>query len=642
MSKKSPYGNPYRLELPARISFSGGRTSGYLLYHIIEAFGGTLPPELLVTFANTGREVEETLEFVRDCEKHWGIKIHWIEYCRDESKPAVKPDCGQKRIGCHSFKEVTFETAARCGEPFRALIEVKADFRKEAKGEVPILPNPTDRWCSGELKQRTMDRFMKSLDIDEYVVVVGIRADESHRAESLYRNNTSKVTFVTPLVDMKVTQEDVQQFWKEQPFDLKLKHDPDFGTYEGNCDLCLASETEVVTSEGIKPIGELVGKTPELLVPKVVDGVASEVGHFVPSPVRSFGVQRLYKVVLSGKGKSSKTVHATADHRWFLHPHHKNEDAVKTVDLKNGDMLRNLKRCPIGKERGNSSRLGAMRGFVYGDGTTPYENRPGTLVVHEGKDEVFRPMFDAACGNGKFTVTPTGKGSWVYYGLPGYWKMERPDLKESRHYLMGWLSGYFAADGCVSEDGNCVLNSTNKENLYFVRSLCALLGVQCYPVRNQLRTVTLPGSGRTMESELFIVNINRHHLTEDFFWLAHHKDRIERSSDKQDRRYGWTVESVTPTDRVEEVFCATVEGVGAFGLSDGLMTGNCFLKAKKKMYRLLDERPEAFQWWADQEEFTGQTFRRDRAGYGEMLASRTSLPVCNTDDDGKDACLCTD
>jgi DNA primase len=41
-------------------------------------------------------------------------------------------------------------------------------------------------------------------------------------------------------------------------------------------------------------------------------------------------------------------------------------------------------------------------------------------------------------------------------------------------------------------------------------------------------------------------------------------------------RLGWVVESVEPTDRVEEVYCATVEGSHAFALEDNLLTGNCF------------------------------------------------------------------
>lgn len=72
--------NPFKIEAPAVISFSGGRTSGYMLYKILEAHQFKLPKDIYVTFANTGKECEETLEFVNDCEKHWGVKIHWLEH----------------------------------------------------------------------------------------------------------------------------------------------------------------------------------------------------------------------------------------------------------------------------------------------------------------------------------------------------------------------------------------------------------------------------------------------------------------------------------------------------------------------------------------------------------------------------------
>ena len=32
--------NPYLLDLPAVVSFSGGRTSGFMLRHILDAHGG--------------------------------------------------------------------------------------------------------------------------------------------------------------------------------------------------------------------------------------------------------------------------------------------------------------------------------------------------------------------------------------------------------------------------------------------------------------------------------------------------------------------------------------------------------------------------------------------------------------------------
>lgn len=55
--------NPFKLNDRAVISFSGGRTYGYMLKQFIDANNG-LPDDCLVTFANTGKEEEATLEFV--------------------------------------------------------------------------------------------------------------------------------------------------------------------------------------------------------------------------------------------------------------------------------------------------------------------------------------------------------------------------------------------------------------------------------------------------------------------------------------------------------------------------------------------------------------------------------------------------
>ena len=61
----------YKIQGPAIISFSGGRTSGYMLYHILEAYDGKLPDDVVVAFANTGKERSETLDFVNDCSGYW-------------------------------------------------------------------------------------------------------------------------------------------------------------------------------------------------------------------------------------------------------------------------------------------------------------------------------------------------------------------------------------------------------------------------------------------------------------------------------------------------------------------------------------------------------------------------------------------
>ena len=47
--------NPFLLETPGVINFSGGRTSAFMLYKTIEAHDGVLPEHCYVIFCNTGR-----------------------------------------------------------------------------------------------------------------------------------------------------------------------------------------------------------------------------------------------------------------------------------------------------------------------------------------------------------------------------------------------------------------------------------------------------------------------------------------------------------------------------------------------------------------------------------------------------------
>lgn len=215
--------NPFEIIEPTCISFSGGRTSAYMLYRILEAHQMSLPEEAIVCFANTGKEDEATLRFVDRCSKEWGVEIHWVEY-RD-ADPA--------------FERVTFETASRNGEPFEAIIRKRR-----------YLPNPVTRFCTAELKVRTINKYLKSLgwtDHNENMDWVGMRADEQRRAAKIA--DKSRI----PLVIAGVTKETVGEFWKSQPFDLEL---PNINgvTYHGNCDLCfLKGGSQVLSLIAEKP-----------------------------------------------------------------------------------------------------------------------------------------------------------------------------------------------------------------------------------------------------------------------------------------------------------------------------------------------------------------------------------------------------
>ena len=216
--------NPYKIPTPAVISFSGGRTSGYMLYHILDAFNGNLPDDIYVAFANTGKEVSETLDFVRDVSDKWDVKIHWLEHYLADERPI------------HRTKEVTYETASRNGEPFERLL----DYRKR-------LPNAVNRFCSSELKIKVLYRFMNSKGYKTWDNVLGLRYDEPQRAVRARNVNYQKWFNLVPLYDSKVTKENIYKFWNEKNFDLKLTN---FNgkTPAGNCDLCFLKGKKTLTS----------------------------------------------------------------------------------------------------------------------------------------------------------------------------------------------------------------------------------------------------------------------------------------------------------------------------------------------------------------------------------------------------------
>jgi DNA primase len=314
---------------------------------------------------------------------------------------------------------------------------------------------------------------------------------------------------------------------------------------------CLAGETEVLTWDGIKPIRELAGGTHRILGPRA---------DWVEAPFKSYGVQPLMKLTLT-RNRQVKEIFATDEHRWFVRSGTDRgaRREVLTKDLKAGDRLaytypRNL------DGRTTPSPFGIAHGFTFGDGTL--DGTGATALICPPKDEAMLKWFPNS-------VTSASGENILVHHLPRFFK-DRPSLDESRSYLLGWLAGCFAAEGCVAADGTVVLNSAHRENLEFVRTLCARLGIATHGITSQSR-VGIHG----VESDLFRVHLVNADLSEDFFLIEEHRRRFV-AADKECARLGWVVQSVEWSDRVEEVFCAEVEDGHAFTLGDNILTGNCF------------------------------------------------------------------
>lgn len=201
--------NPYKIDPPFVVSFSGGRTSAFMLRNILDAHGGSLPDNGYVLFANTGKEYPTTLDFVKEISARWSVKITWVE--RDF----------QNETGC---REVTYESCSRNGEPFSELITKKK-----------YLPNPVTRFCTEELKVKAMAKYMKSIGINECTMVVGLRADEPRRVHRVQGTTRQGFDYECPLARAGHGIDDVMKFWSQQEFDLIL---PNNDRAFGNCDMC--------------------------------------------------------------------------------------------------------------------------------------------------------------------------------------------------------------------------------------------------------------------------------------------------------------------------------------------------------------------------------------------------------------------
>ncbi len=188
--------NPFQIDGPAVISFSGGRTSAYMLRRILDE---GLRQDVHVLFADTGKEREETYRFVDVCEQRWDVAVIRV------NRPGY----------------------------FTQLITDKS-----------FLPNPVMRFCTQELKLAPMRKWMLARGYDHWTNVVGIRADEPRRVAKMrgVEQRPERWDVSLPLADAGVTLADVTAFWRDSPFDLALRPN------EGNCDLCFLKGTSIVTS----------------------------------------------------------------------------------------------------------------------------------------------------------------------------------------------------------------------------------------------------------------------------------------------------------------------------------------------------------------------------------------------------------
>ena len=130
------------------------------------------------------------------------------------------------------YKIVTFDTAARNGEPFEAVIKKYG------------IPNKQFPHCNRELKIQPEKKFRKDHGIN--LKAIGIRSDEFERATKKIKENNptwsvqdilkyryEEEGIYYPLIyDEPVTKDAIKNWWSKMPFKLEIKE------HEGNCVTC--------------------------------------------------------------------------------------------------------------------------------------------------------------------------------------------------------------------------------------------------------------------------------------------------------------------------------------------------------------------------------------------------------------------
>jgi len=192
-------------------------------------------PDLLVLFANTGQEREETLKFIDLIDKKYNLNVVWLESVVHHK---------HRQATSHVIR--SYETACRNGDLFENMI---------LKYGIPNMAYPH---CTRELKLQPIKSYLKANDIRNYAMAVGIRSDESRRvSKSALRDK-----LIYPLVDADIDKEDIDIFFEDHDIKLNLSG------YQGNCSWCW--------KKSFKKLYALAAETPKIF--EIPDFMESKYG----------------------------------------------------------------------------------------------------------------------------------------------------------------------------------------------------------------------------------------------------------------------------------------------------------------------------------------------------------------------------
>ena len=193
-------------------SVSAGYSSLMMAYYMKKWYPNH---NIVYGMANTSKERLESLHFMNEVDKLFGLDMVWIEAEFHEKGVGVTPNV------------VTYENLKTKGEIFEAGIKKLG------------IPSKVNKWCNRDMKLEVLTKYANSIfGRNNYSVAVGLRTDEMDRVRKDYKDNN----VFYPLMDRGISQKERNRFWKDQPIKISIE------AYKGNCDLCFAkSNRKLIT-----------------------------------------------------------------------------------------------------------------------------------------------------------------------------------------------------------------------------------------------------------------------------------------------------------------------------------------------------------------------------------------------------------
>lgn len=244
------------------VSFSGGRTSAYLV-HLMEQKRINEGWDVEYIFMDTGAEHPKTYEFIRNIANNWNVKITCL-------KALVSQEMG---VG-NNYQVVDIKSVGWDLATMRQCVRKYGGFTNNRP------------YCTDKLKTIINTKYKRdNFGRGSYTTWLGIRADEPRRIKHTSENvglskNPENIRYLAEISDFD--KSDILQFWESQDFDLEIDE------HLGNCVFCIKkTDAKVALAQRDEP--ELFEQWNSLVNAEDVR----------PMPADKFGKGRIYRKWLS-------------------------------------------------------------------------------------------------------------------------------------------------------------------------------------------------------------------------------------------------------------------------------------------------------------------------------------------------------